>query len=159
DDDAFVGVHGLLDVAIRYPRRHVLLTTSREPMGRCAVVLNRLPPQALASAVLPTALAEVPAVRRAAVRAQGVPGIFIGLLHGTRMGRKGPARTASRAAEPTPLYGGVPANGSHPRAVSAAERTTWPAPGELASLRRSMAAALVLLRAGRHAPGDRVLRQ
>jgi DNA-binding NtrC family response regulator len=159
DDDALVGVQSLVDVAIRWPRRHVFLTTSRDPVGRYEVVLNRLAPDALAGAVLPAALAHVPAVRRAAVRAQGVPGTFVGLLHGAGIARKGPTPTASRAAEHTPSYGGAFATGTHPRSASSPERTTWPAPGELAGLRRSMAAALALLRAGRHAPGDRALRQ
>jgi DNA-binding NtrC family response regulator len=159
DDDEFVGARSLLEVAIRWPRRHMLLTTSREPVGRCAVVLNRLTPGALAGAVLPTALADAPAVRKAAVRAQGVPGVFVDLLHGTRSARRGPTPTVSRAAEHTPLYGGTPTNGTHPCTTNSLEQTTWPAPGELASLRRSMTAALALLQAGRHAPGDRALRR
>jgi DNA-binding NtrC family response regulator len=159
DEGALVGVRSLVDVAIRWPRRHVLLTTSPEPVGRHAVVLNRLTPDALAAAVLPASLADIPAVRRAAVRAQGVPGTFVGLLHGARIARKGPTPTASRAAEHTPSYGSALTSGTHPRAANSPERTSWPAPGELASIRRSMAGALALLRAGRHAPGDRALRQ
>jgi DNA-binding NtrC family response regulator len=159
DDDALVGVQSLLDVAMRSPRRHVLLTTSREPVGRYTIVLNRLTPNALAGAVLPAALADAPAVRGAAVRSQGVPGLFVGLLHGTQIARIGAGRAASRVAEQSPSYGGPQATGTSPRPVSSPERTTWPAPAELASLRRSMAAARALLRAGRHAPGDRALRQ
>jgi DNA-binding NtrC family response regulator len=160
DDDAVVGVQSLLDVAIRWPRRHVLLTTSCEAIGRCAVVLNRLAPGALVGAVRPALLADAPMVRRAAVRAQGVPGMFVELLHGKQVSRKGPMRSASRAAEHTPSYGSESStHGTRPRPASPPVLTTWPAPGELASLRRSMAAALAQLRAGRHAPGDRALRQ
>jgi DNA-binding NtrC family response regulator len=160
DDDASVGAQGLLDVAVRWPRRHVLLTTSRDGIGGCAVVLNRLQPLALASAVLPAALAESPAVRRAAVRANGVPGTFVELLHGRRVERNTPSPSVSRAAEHTPAYGGDgPSNAMSAHATGSIMRTVWPAPGELVGLRRSMAAALEHLRVGRHAPGDRALRR
>jgi DNA-binding NtrC family response regulator len=160
DDDASVGVQSLLDVAVRWPRRHVLLTTSRDAVAGCTVVLNRLPPKALAAAVLPPALGDSPAVRRAANRANGVPGTFIALLHGRRIERGGPRPSVSRVAEHTPAYGSDgPSNATSTRATASPMRPIWPAPGELVSLRRSMAAALEHLRAGRHAPGDRGLRQ
>jgi len=160
DDGGPEGTGRLVDVAIRWPGRHVLLTTSREATGRCAIVLSRLQPDALAAAVLPAVLAETPDVRRAAARSEGVPGTFIELLHGKQAALKGPSPSASRAAERTAAYGNdSPAHDARPRLESSAVRTSWPAPGELVSLRRCMAAALAQLRAGRHAPGDRALRQ
>jgi DNA-binding NtrC family response regulator/tetratricopeptide (TPR) repeat protein len=156
DDDGPAGTRSLVDVAIRWPGRHVLLTTSREATRRCAIVLSRLQSDVLAAAVLPAVLAETPAVRHAAERSGGVPGTFIELLHGKQAARREPSPSASRAAEGTPAYGD---DGGRPRSASSAVRTTWPAPGELVSLRRCMAAALAQLRAGRHAPGDRALRQ
>ncbi len=160
DDDA-TGANGLLDVALRSPRRHILLTTSREAThGPSAITLRALPPATLAAAVLPTAMADAPRVRQAAIRANGVPGAFLELLHGTRVERLRRKPTASRAAEQTPAYGSEDAASPvYGRTAISAVRTTWPAPGELAALRRQMDAALVLLGAGRHAPGDRALRQ
>jgi len=160
DDNGPAGARSLVDVAIRWPGRHVLLTTSRETIGRCAIVLSRLQPEVLAAAVLPVVLADTPAVRQAATRSGGIPGTFIELLHGQRGARKGPSPSASMAAEHTPAYGNDgPAHRAGPRPATLAVRTTWPAPGELMNLRRCMAAALTQLRAGRHAPGDRALRQ
>src|SRR6266853_1363176 len=160
DDDA-TGANGLLDVALRSPRRHILLTTSREAThGPSAITLRGLPPATLAAAVLPTAMADAPRVRQAAIRANGVPGAFLELLHGTRVERLRRKPTASRAAEQTPAYGSEDAASPvYGRTAISAVRTTWPAPGELAALRRQMDTALVLLGAGRHAPGDRALRQ
>jgi DNA-binding NtrC family response regulator len=159
DDDGIVGARSLLEAAIRWPGRHVLLTTSRDAIGGSAVVLNRIPPGAFVAAVLPLGLADTPAVRQAAVRANGVPGIFIELLHGRRTERKGGTRPAARVAEHTPVYGDDSTNVIHTRAATSPAGTTWPAPGEVATLRRCMAAALAHLQAGRHAPGDRALRQ
>jgi tetratricopeptide (TPR) repeat protein len=161
DDDALADVGSLLEVAMRSPRRHILLTTSREAAsGGGTVVLSRLPPAALAAAVLPAGLAGASVIRQAAMRANGVPGTFIDLLHGKRVERRGPTPTASRAAEHTPAYGSDETTAA-PRdhAAISPVRTTWPAPGEVVSLRRLMNGALAHLRSGRHAPGDRGLRQ
>src|SRR4029077_18466715 len=147
DDDGSAGVCSLLEVAIRSPRRHILLTTSREaPAGGTRVVLSRLPPESLAAAVLPASLASAPAVRQAAVRANGVPGAFIDLLRGNRAERGGPTRV-SRAAEHTPAYGAEDRPAAPLGGAAVPARTSWPAPGELASLRRVLNAALAHLRA------------
>jgi DNA-binding NtrC family response regulator len=161
DDDALTDVRSLLEVALRSPRRHILLTTSREATsGGASVVLRRLSPDALAAAVLPAGLAGASPIRQAAVRANGVPGTFIDLLHGRRVERRGPTPTASKAAEHTPAYGGDEATATtRGHAAISQARTTWPAPGEVVSLRRLMDGALAHLRSGRHAPGDRGLRQ
>jgi len=159
-DDGTERAHTLLDVAIRSPRRHVLLTTSFEGGSASEIVLNRVTAEALASAVLPSALADSSPVRHAAERAQGIPGRFIELLYGHRAARVGPKAAPSRAAEQTPAYGGddpTPPLANH--GVVSPLRTAWPAPGELASLRRQLEVAQAQLRAGRHAPGDRGLRQ
>jgi DNA-binding NtrC family response regulator len=161
DDDALTDLRSLLDVALRSPRRHILLTTSRDAVREgVSIVLSRLAPEALAAAVLPADLAGASPVRQAAARANGVPGTFIDLLHGRRAERRGPPPAASRAAEHTPAYGSDEATAairSH-EAISQV-RTTWPAPGEVVSLRRLLNIALAHLASGRHAPGDRGLRQ
>jgi two-component system, NtrC family, response regulator AtoC len=161
DDDALTGVRSLVEVAMRSPRRHILLMTSRETIpGGASVVLSRLPQDVLAAAVLPAALSGASPVRQAAARANGVPGTFIDLLHGRRVERRGPTPPASRAAEHTPAYGSdEPAATTRDHAAISQVRTTWPAPSELMSLRRLMNVALAHLRSGRHAPGDRGLRQ
>ena len=75
---------------MRSPRRHILLTTSREaPAGRSNVVLGRLSPDALVRPFFQPAWPDASPVRQAAARANGVPGTFIDLLHGRRVERRG----------------------------------------------------------------------
>jgi len=160
DDGALTDLRSLLEVAMRSPRRHILLTTSRDGLREGArVVLSRLPPDALAAAVLPASLADASPIRQAAARANGVPGTFIDLLHGRRGERRDPPPPVSRAAEHTPAYGSDETATARNHTDISSVRTRWPAPGEVASLRRLMNAALAHLGSGRHAPGDRGLRQ
>jgi hypothetical protein len=162
DDDGAGDSRGLLDVALRSPRRHILIATLREELrGAPNVALQRLPADALASAVVPAAMSNSPRVRDAAARASGIPGAFIHLLRGIRTQRTRRLRTSvSRVAEHTPAYGeeGRP-DIIRGRGANSTPLAVWPAPGELTALRRQMEAAQAQLQAGRHAPGDRELRQ
>ncbi len=61
------------------------------------------------------------------------------------------------AAEQPAAYGSDEIAEIHPAGPS--EGCPWPAPGEIAALRRRMDGAMRQLETGRHAPGDRELRQ
>ena len=63
--------------------------------------------------------------------------------------------TASKAAEQAVVYGGEELTATE----SAPQPSEWPAPGELVALGRRVGAARQLLESGRHAPGERMLRQ
>ncbi|HEY2907056.1 MAG TPA: sigma 54-interacting transcriptional regulator [Vicinamibacterales bacterium] len=156
------GWRSLMDTVVRSPRPHVLLMTGeREFDGVDSISLERVPPAALAEAVRPRELSVAIGnrVRRAAERSEGLPARFAECLWGPS--RSNPIRTAStrtgvRAAEAPAVYGAAP----EPSAVQVAtDARTWPAPGELAALRRRAQLGAELVDRGRHAPGERVLRQ
>jgi DNA-binding NtrC family response regulator/tetratricopeptide (TPR) repeat protein len=153
DDERSAWPRGLLDTAMKSPRAHVVVFTSRQDIrGVAGVGLPRLSAESLAAAVRPSHVGADPRVRRAAERAEGVPGRFAYLIHGARYEPAGP-RTLPRAAERAPVYG--VSEGEAPPSAALA----WPAPDDLNRLRQRMHAALSQLEAGRHAPGDRGLRQ
>ena len=171
---------GLMEIALRSPGPHVLLLAGREEIPHVhGLPLEPLDVSALVEAVRPR---DVPvAIRRrvkaAATRSHGLPGKFVGYLWGedaarafhvsrTRsqtgsQGREvivqaGGVGMAGRVAERSPAYGvGGPtaSDGAEP-----ARPRPWGAPGELAALRRRLEGATRQLEAGRHAPGDRMLR-
>jgi DNA-binding NtrC family response regulator len=154
-----------VDVAVRDAQPHVLLMVGN---GECrsidSVRLDRVTADALISAIRPQPLGRSleRLVRRAAERAQGLPGRFVRLLwpkpHAEdgadrRSARRGMARVAERPA----VYGREEAADDLLHAPAPA--CAWPAPGELSALRRRRDAAVVHLAHGRHAPGLRQLRQ
>ena len=151
----------MLDVSIRCPRAHVLVFAGTEDIqGVQGLALERLSAEALAAAIRP--IDRSPRlderVRRAVREADGLPGRLTQLLW-RGVDRRGPARArdACYAAEQPAVYG---ANAIGPMDTAAsADRRGWPAPGELASLRRRMEVAMRQLETGRHARGDRGLRQ
>ena len=123
----------LLEWSLRSPRAHVsLFVGRREVPGIEGVALKRVPAEALVNAVCPRDIDESlkRRIRRAAYRAQGLPGRFASVLWGTA----GQTALATRAAERVAEY-----------AVAPRERV-WPAswPG---------------LDTGRWARADRELRQ
>lgn len=157
DDERHAAARVLVDVALRSPRPHVMLCASADA-GRPGIALARLPAEALATAVLPAGRAVPPRLRRAATRAGGNPGRFIHHIRADiavsapaiRLGaRRSSVAGTSRAAEQAPVYGGEPAGAP----------IAWPMPGEVAALRRQIADGLRHLEDGRHAPGERALRQ
>ena len=161
-DDALAAgryYRGLLDAAIRSPRRHVLVCASREDMrGVSGVRLARLSPASLAAAILPIRAGADPRVRRAAERADGIPGRFVRLIHGTQYAPNRPqVSVVTKAAERAPVYS---VYGVDPvDTVDGVSGSVWPVPSELGDLRQRMDVALRHLLAGRHAPGERGLRQ
>ena len=171
---------GLLDIALRSPGPHVLLLAGREEIPH----VPGLPLEPLAASVLVEAIRprEVPvAIRRrveaAASRSRGLPGRFVSLLWGEAALRKsqvssfksrdrrqdreailqpGVIDMTGRVAERSPAYG--VGSSAVPEATEPARSSSWAAPGELEALRRRLEGATRQLAAGRHAPGDRMLR-
>ena len=154
DDERSAGSRALADLAVRSHRRHVIVRASIEDArGLPGIGLSRVPVADLIAAVVSPASAPDARVRRAAERADGNPGRFIRLIRGVRTEAR---RTAvavttfvSRAAERAPVYGSAGASAAIP----------WPAPGEVDALRRRMRDGMQHLDNGRHAPGERDLRQ
>jgi DNA-binding NtrC family response regulator len=156
------GVQGawrlFLERARRTSQVQVLLTVGGEAARALdRIGLRALPIERLVKAVCPAV--RRPAldarIRRAAERSGGLPGRFArGLWGGPTVARH--ARWhGPRAAERAPAYGGE----AEPEQEAATPPRAWPAPGELASLRRRLDCALGLIDRGRHAPGERALRQ
>jgi len=146
--------------AVGSPRPHVVLFTGPDEVPNIhAVRLEPLAPQTLAAAIRPTDID--PAIRRrvevAARRARGWPGRFAGLLWGgaPKERRRDPFARSPLAAEQRAAYGADdgPAPGPEPL-----DQSSWPSPGELAALKGRMDTAVGQLSAGRHAPGERMLR-
>jgi DNA-binding NtrC family response regulator/tetratricopeptide (TPR) repeat protein len=166
DTDAWTA---LLETVTKSPQPHVLLIVGvDEPRTVDGVALERIPRDALAAAVQPPPIDRrmLARVRRAADEAKGVPGRFIRLLWPTLAGelrrRRPAADRFARIAEQQAVYG--PEATDEPEASVAAVApvgvgATWPAPGELAALRRRMDGAIRQLSNGRHEPGIRQLRQ
>jgi DNA-binding NtrC family response regulator len=156
------GWRSLVDTVIRSPRPHVLLTVAeRESDAIDSVSLASVPVDALAEAVRPAevSVAISNRVRRAAERSEGLPARFVEYLWGPS--KSAAVRTAStrgslRAAEAPATYGAPP---EPVVARVPTEARPWPAPGELAGLRRRAELGAELVDRGRHAPGERVLRQ
>jgi len=154
-----------LDVAVRDAQPHVLLMIGNDECRSIdSVRLERVPADALVSAIRPRTLSPdlERAARRAADRAQGLPGRFVRLLWpqplaGVEAKRRPTRRGLSRVAEQPAVYGREETTDDD--VVAPAQACTWPAPGELATLRRRRDAAVVHLAQGRHAPGVRQLRQ
>ncbi len=113
DDERRASVGVLAEMALRSPRRHVLIRASIEDV-------------------------------------RGLPCVGLARLPGVRYKRRRTAMTRiSKAAEQAPVYG---SNG--PGVVVA-----WPAPAEVAALRQRMIDGMGHLDGGRHAPGERAVRQ
>ena len=151
------------------PQPHVLLLAGDDEVrGVDTVAVERIDPDTLMAALRPDVeRMDVRAIR--AVRQRGASlARTAGTVRASAMARSDHDRDAarhsatgpSRAAERASVYGwhGA-ASGDLDATDSAAVASTWPAPGELATLRRRVEAARVQLAAGRHAPGIRHLRQ
>jgi DNA-binding NtrC family response regulator len=160
DDDHSAGNDVLVHLALRSARPHVVLRASREDaLNVSSVGLTKLSAEALLSSVVGESPGTVAACRRAAERADGNPGRFVGLIDprckasGTATVRVDAGRVSvggnSRAAEQAPAYGEPPESAP----------IAWPVPGEVTALRRQMQEGIRHLGDGRHAPGERDLRQ
>jgi DNA-binding NtrC family response regulator/tetratricopeptide (TPR) repeat protein len=152
-----------LRASLRIAQPHVLLIAGEtECRAVDGVALHAVTAEALVSAVQPSVRDSSfeAVVLRAAERAQGLPGRFVRALwrgqeHANR-GRTG-YRRASMVAEQPAVYGRDDA--LCPSGARAAVASAWPAPGELAALRRRLDVGSTQLAGGRHASGIRELRQ
>jgi DNA-binding NtrC family response regulator/tetratricopeptide (TPR) repeat protein len=137
---------------LRSPRAHVCVFVGSEPpVGMDAVALERLTAEELAGAVRPQSLAPELAkrVRRAAERADGLPGRFVRALWPREALEDSPrGQECSRVAEQAAVYG-----------EDGATVAAWPVPGEVVSLGARVTSAETLLDAGRYAAAIRLLRQ
>ena len=120
-----------LQSMLRSPRPHVVLVTGEMDYRAVdGVQLTRLDADALVRAVYPAVEApdQLRRVRRAAVRARGLPGRFVRLLWRSDDRRERFPVAAStrglRVAESTATYGSGPATEQVPSAI----RSAWPEP-------------------------------
>jgi len=170
DDEEGEGWRALLETTSMNPQSHVLLVVgTSETRGMDGIALDRVSPDALAAAVQPepTDRRTIARIRRAAEESHGWPGRFARALW-PRAGeeRRAMARVSDRhcrVAERPIAYGTAdavetaePGDAALPAGSGTA---TWPAPGELATLRRRMDGAMRQLQLGRHEAGLRQLRQ
>ncbi len=162
-DAAGDGWSALLDAAIASPKPHALLIVGdREVPGIDGVALQPVAIDRLIETVRPGDASPPLAreLRRLAVRSAGWPGRFAQILAGAATPAvatvAGADRRGARVAESSAAYGGDErvAIGTPPRPPVA-----WPAPGELASIRRRVADAASHAAAGRHAAAVRTWRQ
>ena len=123
DDEQATWRRGLVHVSIRSPHPHVVLCTSPEdPRGVPGVRLTALSPPALLAAVRPAQLATDPRIRKAAERADGVPGRFGRYVRGTHYDQVRQRMFVTTAAERAPIYGVVDAASSDDGARDAVPR-------------------------------------
>jgi transcriptional regulator with GAF, ATPase, and Fis domain/tetratricopeptide (TPR) repeat protein len=148
------GWSALLEASLRTPRPHVLLFVGKDEIrGVDGVRLEPLATDALVAAVSPAVgRAEQARIRRVAARAQGWPGRFSRLLW--RRYRPPHTKRPLRAAEQVTSYEVDKGPTAAPRGDSP------PIPiDELAIFRHRLTASARLIASGRHAPGERKLRQ
>jgi DNA-binding NtrC family response regulator len=148
---------------IRTARPHVLLIVSHQERRFVdGVGLRRLGVDALIGAIVPPVIGtpHEAAARRAAERAHGLPGRFAQALQPATAATRGSGyvvQDVSIAAEHAVTYGAEDEAALFLPEV-APPPATWPAPGELAGLRRRASGAVAQIARGRHAPGTRELR-
>ncbi len=158
--DCAAGWRALLVLSLISQRSHVVMFAGVDtPRGVRGIPLECPNHTTLAGAIVPS---KIPAglhqrITTAARRARGLPGRFEALVWGERNMRVIDGGKTPRAAESAVQYGeerrvAVPGE----RVVELVE---WPSPGELAALRRRLQGALRLVGQGRHASGERALRQ
>jgi len=153
-----------LDAALGNAQPHALLVVGEEECRTAdGVRLARLSQAALIGAIRPSSLTPglAGAASRLAERAGGMPGQFADLVWRRQAQPAGEPQSAARgvrAAEGSPQYGADAGDDLMVLKLPVAV-CSWPAPGELATLRRRRDAAVADLARGRHAPGLRQLRQ
>jgi DNA-binding NtrC family response regulator len=141
------------------PRPHVLIVGVRAELpGLRTVRLQPLSLDQLVAAVRP--VPSTPGARRvveeAARGANGWPGLFAAALwdRARPASRRSTLPPVSRAAESAAPF----ADAASRRPARVAVSVAWPAPRELAALRRRLDEAVAMVARGRHATGDRRLR-
>jgi DNA-binding NtrC family response regulator len=155
------GWRALLQWSLVSPKPHVIVFAGpAPPRGVRAVTLERMTSAALEEAVFPNGFRR-PTRRQltaAARRARGLPGRFEALAWGERtMQQRQDGNRPTKVAESARQYG----QDEDEEAIGAkrGRLVEWPVAGELDVLRRRLDAAIALTSRGRHAAGDRALRQ
>jgi DNA-binding NtrC family response regulator len=152
-------------LAIQAPGPHVLLISSEEEVaGAHCAPLERVPAGALVESVRPVRLPErtVRRVRRAAARADGLPGRFVRSLWPEARAPEAHAAAATRrrvAEQPAPYGASASADAPVPVHEGTVGSCPWPATDELDVLRRRLDSGIRDVAAGRIASGERALRQ
>jgi transcriptional regulator with GAF, ATPase, and Fis domain len=143
--DGSSGLRRVLAAALANPRAHVLLQVAPDhPAFGSALRLDPVPTEALVAAIRP---ANVDAsarrrIERLAEAARGCPARLARMLWGGEsLAAEGVARSRSVAAEPSAVY-----------------KTTADTAPVAADWSERLKAAIALLEAGRHAPGERAVR-
>jgi DNA-binding NtrC family response regulator/tetratricopeptide (TPR) repeat protein len=153
-----------LRASLRIAQPHVLLIVGdTECRAVDGVALRAVTADALVSAVQPSVRGSSfeAVVLRAAERAHGLPGRFVRALWRGQTNdldrRRTDPRRVSMVAEQPAVYGRE--DEACPTGAPAPVASAWPAPGELAALRRRLDIGVTQLAGGRHASGIRELRQ
>jgi DNA-binding NtrC family response regulator/tetratricopeptide (TPR) repeat protein len=154
----------LLRMSLQTAQPHVLLVVAEtECRGVDGVPLRVLSSDALVGAVRPRVSGQLEtAARRAADHAHGLPGRFARRIWRQALDTRSchvASRRTPRVAEQPADYGEADVAASPLVTTSPAVISSWPLPGELATLRRKIDAGAALVAAGRHASGMRELRQ
>ncbi|MEO8257343.1 MAG: sigma-54 dependent transcriptional regulator [Acidobacteriota bacterium] len=173
-----LGWRVLLGAALTSPRPHVMVFVGTEEVPSVeGIGLDPLPPDVLAGALCPAATDRtLLRVRQMAVQAEGWPGRFARLLWRTPVAAVAHERTAGRrkrrsddktpggrgprhdrglrAAEQSAVYG----VDKSPPPTQPSHSSNWPA-SDLAVLAGRLDLGVRLVARGRHAPGERMLRQ
>ena len=160
EDAETIDIRGLLHGVLQTAHAHVLIITMcEEARGLDAIRLDRVDPGRLIAAVDPPAsdAGAIEHLRRAAAGARGLPGRFVRAIQPQTSLRRSRPAGLPRAAEPEATF--AAADQLETTRPSSDTTGTWPAPGELAALRRRMEAAVADARAGRHSRAVRLLRQ
>jgi DNA-binding NtrC family response regulator len=159
--DVSHGWRAFVQLSLISRKPHIALFVGAHcPRGVCGLMLEPVSTAALAAAVLPrlSAVRFRKRITAAARRARGLPGRFDALVWGEQdMEQSADVTKHSQVAEPATEYG---RDSGPPSSLERGGRVVeWPAPGELAILRKRLQSAVALERQGRHAAGDRALRQ
>jgi DNA-binding NtrC family response regulator len=155
-----------LRVIVRSPRPHVVVLITRDTVDAVPLVwLERLDDESLAASIRPFVVG-APVAKRVATaikRARGLPGRFADVLWGKQPREPVPTHFTQAAERPT-TYGDESAGPEDPQPVDSSGAhagvpyATWPAPREITALKQKIDTAAQLITAGRHAPGERLLR-
>jgi len=151
----------LLHAALCAAHAHVLLLTmEKEPPRLDAIALDPVAGARLIAAIEPPVsdARMKERLRRAAAAAKGLPGGFVRAIWPQPTVAHSPHTSGlCRVAEPATTFDG--SDQLDEVSPSSGASTSWPAPGELAALRRRMAGVLEDAQAGRHTCAVRQLRQ
>jgi DNA-binding NtrC family response regulator/tetratricopeptide (TPR) repeat protein len=153
-----LGWNAILQAVLKTPQSHVLLFAVQEEVAAVdGIALETLSEDALIGALFPAATTaiDIARARRLAAHAAGWPGRFTRRLWAVADGHQSSQQVLPRASERPAMYGVERADSRR----SDGESVEWPAGHELVSLRQRMAAGVRLLEAGRHAPGERLVRR